>query len=137
MLRQASVDRKVLNLLCDQMTSLGDDEIAGHICFMAHQVAEKALKAGMCAVCGLDDSGLRDHALTRHAHALEAEKPHETRLLCYHSASLETYYLDTRYSYRHIPPAIPADVFSPARALQAKEHAENIYSTISSLLDCI
>ena len=132
-LRQATVDRKVLNLLCDQMMSLDDDEIAGHICFMAHQVAEKALKAGMYAVCGLDDSGLRDHVLTRHAYALQTEKPRETLLLAHHTASLETYYLDTRYPNRHSPPTIPADVFSPARALEAKEHAENIYSIVVSL----
>ena len=133
-LRQATVDRKVLNLLCDQMMSLDDDEIAGHICFMAHQVAEKALKAGMYAVCGLDDSGLRDHVLTRHAYALQTEKPRETLLLAHHTASLETYYLDTRYPIRHSSPTIPADVFSPARALEAKEHAENIYSIIVALL---
>ena len=70
-LQQESVERKVLNVLCDQMSSLGDDEIAGHVCFMAHQVAEKVLKAGMYAVCGLDDKGLKDHALTRHAYALQ------------------------------------------------------------------
>ena len=134
-LRQATVDRKVLNLLCDQMSSHGDDEIAGHVCFMAHQVAEKVLKAGMYAVCGLDDSGLRDHVLTRHAYALQTEKPLETSLLAHHSASLETYYLDTRYPNRHSPTTIPADVFTPIRALEAKEHAESIYSIIVSLFD--
>ena len=133
-LRQATVDRRVLNLLCDQVTSLGDDEIAGHVCFMAHQVAEKALKAGMYAVCGLDDSGLRDHVLTRHAYALQTERLHETHLLAHHTALLEAYYLDTRYPNRHLPPTIPADVFSPARALEAKEHAEKIYSIIASLI---
>ena len=132
--RQATVDLRVLNLLCDQMTLRGDDEIGGHVCFMSHQVAEKALKAGMYAVCGLDDSGLRDHALTRHSYALQTEKPLETHLLAHHSASLETYYLDTRYPNRHMSPTIPADVFSPARALEAKEHATNIYSIITALL---
>ena len=134
--RQATIDCKVLKLLCDQMTIFGDDEIAGHVCFMAHQVAEKALKAGMYAVCGLDDSGLKDHVLTRHAYALQTENPHHTALLASYTAPLETYYLDTRYPNRHLPPTIPADTFSPARALQAKENAENIYSIIELLLGC-
>ena len=134
-LRQATVECKVLNVLCDQMTSLGDDEIAGHVCFMAHQVAEKVLKAGMYAVCGLDDRGLKDHALTRHAYALQTEKPIETVLLAHHTVSLETYYLDTRYPNRHSPPTIPADIYSSVKALEAKEHAENIYSIIVTLFE--
>jgi sacsin len=134
--RQATVDCKVLGVLCDQMMSLDDDNIAGHVCFMAHQVAEKALKAGMYAVCGLDSSGLKDHALTRHAYALQTENPGHTLLLASYTVSLETYYLDTRYPNRHSPPTIPADTFSPATALQAKENAENIYGIIETLLGC-
>ena len=124
-LQQESVERKVLNVLCDQMSSLGDDEIAGHVCFMAHQVAEKVLKAGMYAV--------KDHALTCHAYALQTEKPVEIVLLAHHTVSLETYYLDTRYPSRHSPPTIPADMYSSVKALEAKEHAENIYSIIVTL----
>ena len=136
-LRQATVDLKVLNLLYNRMSLGADDDIAGHICFMAHQVAEKVLKAGMYAMCGLDEMGLRDHELSRHACALQTEKPRETQNLCYHSRSLETYYVDTRYPNRHIPPDIPAVVYSSARAEEAKEHATNVFSIVQSLFDSL
>ena len=84
-LQQESVERKVLNVLCDQMSSLGDDEIAGLSLLI-------------------------------------------TLFLLKHS-----YYLDTRYPNRHSPPTIPADMYSSVKALEAKEHAENIYSIIVTL----
>ena len=134
-MQQAAVDRDVLLVLYDKMMSSNNDRIAGHVCFMAHQVAEKALKAGMYAICGLDESGLKDHSLARHAYALQTEKPQETPNLAHHAVSLESYYLDTRYPNRHSPPKIPADIYSIAVAEQAKEHAATIFCTVQPLID--
>ena len=136
-LLQAAVDRDVLFILFEQMKSCNNDKIAGHVCFMAHQLAEKTLKAGMYAICGLDEKGLKDHALTRHAYALQTEKPHETLYLAHHSASLENYYLDTRYPNRHPLSTIPADVYSSATAEEAKDHAASIYGIVESLFDTL
>ena len=133
--RQATVDERALILFYNQMTSLDDDSIAGHVCFMAHQLAEKSLKAGMYAICGLDDKDLKNHVLSRHAYALQTEKPLETSNLAYHATCLETYYLDTRYPNRHPSPTIPASVYSMATAEEAKEHATNIFAIVQSLLD--
>ena len=136
-MRQATVDYEVLTILHRQMSDGGHDNIAGHVCFRAHQVAEIALKAGMFAVCGLDAQGLNDCSLTRHAFALQTERPTETHNLAQHAVSLENYYLDARYPSQHTPPVIPADAHTPTEAEQAKEHAEHIFVTIRSLIDNI
>ena len=132
---QANTDHEVMMVLYKQMEISGNNKIAGHVCFLSHQVAEKSLKAGMYAICGLDEKGLKDHALTRHAYALQTERPLETQHLAYHTSSLENFYLDTRYPNRHIPPSIPATVYTREIAQEATKHATNIYSTINSLFD--
>ena len=132
---QAKYDHRLLIIVYDQMTSLNDNTIAGHVCFLAHQVAEKALKAGMYAFCGLEERNLKDYVLARHAYALQTEKPGETLNLACHASSLEKYYLDTRYPNRHVSPAIPALAYSLSEAEEAKEHGTKIFSIISSLFD--
>ena len=132
---QATVDHEVMLMLYQQMESSNNDKIAGHVCFMAHQVAEKSLKAGMYAICGLDEKDLKDHALTRHAYALHTERPLETQNLASLTISLESFYLDTRYPNRHPSPAIPAREYSSTTAQEATEHATSIYTTIKCLFD--
>ena len=132
--RQATVDHKALSLFYDMMISQNDSSIAAHICFLAHQLAEKSLKAGMYAYCGLEEKYLKVHELKRHACALQTEKPLETIHLALNAVALENYYVDTRYPNRHDPPTIPADVFTVAMAKAANEHATNIFDTIKSLL---
>ena len=134
-LRQAAVDKKALIVFYDQMISLNDATLAGHVCFLAHQLAEKTLKAGMYAICGLDSRSLNDHALNRHACALQTEKPVEASNLLHHADSLEHHYVETRYPNRHWPPTIPADVYSLTSATEAKEHAIEIFITVSALFD--
>ena len=76
--KQAIYDQQLLIAIYDQMISLNDTSIAAYVCFLAHQVTEKALKAGMYAFCGLDE---RDHVLTRHAYALQTEKKNNGNLI--------------------------------------------------------
>ena len=133
---QARYDHKLLIMVYDQMISLNDDWIAGHVCFLAHQLAEKSLKAAMYAFCGLEANDLNNHdALTRHARALQTEKPTETLNLDSHAASLESFYLDTRYPNRHIPPDIPALAYTLTTAEEAKEHGIKVFSIVESLFD--
>lgn len=117
-------------MVYDQMIALNDSTVAGHVCFLAHQLAEKALKAGKYAICGLEERSLKDHELYRHACALQTEKPIEAANLPDHAHSLESYYLDTRYPNRHMAPTIPASAFSLATAVEAKEHAVEILNTL-------
>ena len=66
--RQAEVEYEVL---CDIYTTASNSKVY----FMAHQVAEKALKGGVYALCGMDAAGLKDHDLTRHARAIQTVWP--------------------------------------------------------------
>ena len=80
----------------------------GYVCFMAHQVAEKALKGGVYALCGMDGGGLRDHDLIRHAGVLHTVNPDKTKDLVRDCGPLNDYYLNTRYPNRCPNTKIPA-----------------------------
>ena len=130
-IRQARDD---YNALCDiyaKMTT--SPKHAAYVCFMAHQVAEKALKGSMYVVCGLGSNGLYAHSLTNHALALEATRPEAMARISQFSKPLErrNYYLDTRYPNRVNPPDTPSEIFAIAQkekgvADEAKNCAENI-----------
>ena len=128
-LKQARIDYEVMN---EQITLT--QRYAGHICFMAHQVAEKALKGGKYIVCGLGQNSLKNHNLTNHAYALQAEKPVKLAGLSTYSAPLEHYYLNTRYPNRVSPPQIPSDMYSMKEADAAKHNAKKILTMMESLV---
>ena len=130
--KQARVDYKAMCTLHEQMAY--SPKLAGHVCFMSHQVAEKALKGGKYAVCGLGEKGLKTHSLTDHAYALQAERPEVLHGLSGFTVSLESYYLDTRYPNRVSPPDTPSDRYTTAEADQAKCNAENILKMIESIV---
>ena len=103
---------------------------------MAHEVAEKALKGGMYAKCGLGEKSLKSHSLTPLAYALEAMVPSLTQGLAGHALPLEDYYLDTRFPSRYPgSTTIPADHYSPEDAQQAKENAETILDIMKALVN--
>ena len=129
-MRQAEVDYSVL---CDIHSTARTTNRYGHVCFLAHQVAEKALKGGVYALCGMDGRGLIDHNLIRHAYALQAVKSSETRGLVEHCTPLESYYLDTRYPNRW-PTNIPSDHYTAGDANQAKDHAKEVLFVVKSIM---
>ena len=92
--RQAVVDCKALEALLTNAQR--DDELSSHVCFMAHQVAEKALKGGMYATCGLGENSLKSHNISPLAHAMEAVRPVKACGLAALTSPLEPYYFDTR-----------------------------------------
>ena len=131
--RQAEVD---YNVLCEIHSTANSSNGYAHVCFMAHQVAEKALKGGVYALCGLDGRGLIDHNLSRHSYALQAAKPGQTIGLAQYCVPLESYYLKTRYPNRWPGPTdIPSDHYTEENADQAKEHAEAILNIVKSILE--
>ena len=69
---QAESDLEALNTLLKVVDRAG--RVCCQVCFLAHEVAEKALKAGKYVVCGLDPGSLTNHNLTSHAIGLEQEK---------------------------------------------------------------
>ncbi len=99
---------------------------AAHTCFLAHEVAEKALKAGKYATSGLDPGSLMFHHLVGHAGALEQMEPRLTTGLRTNARALENYYTETRFPNRYTPPCVPADRFTPDQARDAHRIAEKI-----------
>ena len=128
---QAKTD---FNVLCSIHDWVSDTNGYGYVCFMAHQVAEKALKGGIYVFCGMDDRGLRDHKLGRHAHALVTVVPVETVDLIQSSIPLESYYLDTRYpncwsGYRDTP----ADHYTEHHADVARRNAKRVLDIVKNI----
>ena len=130
-LKQAEHDLTALQVLLREVNSKRG--VCAHVCFMAHQVAEKALKAGMYKLIGLHSSVLRWHQLNRHASAIEQVKPRITRGLRVMVRSLESYYLDPRYPNRYTPAKVPSDKYSVGEAMQAERIAENVLNIIKRL----
>ncbi len=108
--------------------------ICGIICFMAHQVAEVALKGGMYYVCGgLDQRYLRSHNICPLVHILQSERPGETHGLVNHVTSLENYYLTPRFPNLWEDGIVPADMYFYEQAKQAKDNAEAILRNIQRI----
>ena len=132
--KQAKVDYEILlriyNNIIPQYT-------AGysHVCFMAHQVVEKALKGAVYALCGMDGRSLKDHHLSRHASILQAIRPNQTAGLLQHCITLETYYLKTRYP-NHWPTVtkIPSDFYTCREADEAKDHANAVLDIVTMIM---
>ena len=127
--RQAEVDFKVL---CDIHSTASNSKGYCHVCFMAHQVAEKALKGGMYAMCVVSRGSLTSRNLTTYAHALQTVTAQASDLPR-HSAPLEDYYLNTRYPNRW-PTGAPYEHYTPDDADSAKEHAEALLGIVRDIL---
>ena len=130
-LRQATDDYEMLCLNHCQMTTT--PKLACLVCFLAHQVAEKALKGGKYIVCGLGDKGLNSHSLTDHAYALQMEKPHQLQGLPALTAPLENYYEASRYP-NPVNAQIPSEKYTVAEADEAKTNAEKVLEMMRVLM---
>ena len=91
--QQTEVDMEVLNTVLMNVNAYPDH--AGHVCFLAHEVAEKALKAGKYATCGLHSGSLQHHQLAGLARALEQVEPELTSGLYTSALALEKLLSDT------------------------------------------
>jgi sacsin len=107
-------------------------KLSAHVCFMANQVAEKALRAGMYALIGLQPLDLMHHDLRGFAEKIEA-KSNATGLK--EATAFLNHYLDTRYPNRYGPPhKVPANEYEREDAVQAKRHAEKLLQDIRPLV---
>ena len=131
-IRQAEADLKALQLLQDHTNH--HPQVCAHVCFHAREVAEKALKAGMYAVCGLHPESLRYHDLDGHAGALEQERPALTIGLKVYASSLRNHYLKSRFPNQYHPPTAPSDVYTQDQARDAKQKAEMIFDMMKEVL---
>ena len=131
-LRQACID---FGVLLTNFSHASDNNGYAHVCFMAHQVAEKALKGAVYALCGPDARTLVDHNLSRNALALQTVKPKETYDLPLHCSPLECHYLNTRYPNRW--PGYtdaPSDHYDQEEAETAKNHADKVLRVVQLIM---
>ena len=131
-IKQAEADLNALQVLQDHTNHL--PQVCAHVCFLAHEVAEKALKAGMYAVCGLHPESLRYHDLYSHAGALEQERPALTFGLRVYASSLKNHYLKPRFPNQYHPPTAPSDVYTQDQARDAKQKAQKIFDMVTEVV---
>ena len=131
--QQAEIDFKALEKLLEGAQS--DLQLASHVCFMAHEVAEKALKGGMYAVCGLRAEHLVVHDICLLARTLKSEKNEIALDLPSFTTPLSRYYLDTRFPNRYSPSAVPSRCYSLDDALEAHRNAKNILKIVVQLVE--
>ena len=128
--KQAEHDLKALYVLFQSHSQ----ELYAHVCFMAHQVAEKALKAGMYKLIGLELEDLMHHELVRYARTIEAINA-GAQGLEESACSLMNYYLNPRYPNRYGPShSIPSDNFTRDQAIRAMEKADKIMQIIGHIV---
>ena len=124
-MRQAKSDLQAMK----DLFSLSEEEVSSQVIFMAHQVMEKALKAGMYALLGLNEIYLKRHELNVHARTLSSCEGSLSQLNNLVS-NMEKYYLDTRYPNRHTRPDAPVDKYSLHQASDITKCAEKVYDLI-------
>ena len=129
-IKQAEVD---FDVLCCIHDSLSNNTFCGHVCFMAHQVAEKALKGGAYFLCGLENDVLHGHHLTKLARILETVHQANTDNLVRSAMSLENYYLDTRYPNRWPAHTAPSGHYYKEQADEAKERARRVLDIVKNI----
>ena len=130
-LEQAGSDLQILKYLCNSGIR---SSTAHHICFLAHQVAEKSLKAARFAVLGVDEHSLRIHDLKIHATALESKGLLPKGKLSTRVMPLEPHYLYTRYPNCYKPHEAPMWKYKKEHARDAMRRAEQVYRLSKAIL---
>ena len=132
-LRQANSDLKAMNILKNEVIH---EPVSCQVMFMAHEIVEKALKAGMYALIGINSNSesLKTHNLTSHARALSSVKPGQLASLPQLATSMEPFYLETRFPNRYPRPTAPVDIHKPDQAFAAADCAEKIFELIDKIV---
>uniref|UniRef100_A0A1X7TK44 Uncharacterized protein n=1 Tax=Amphimedon queenslandica TaxID=400682 RepID=A0A1X7TK44_AMPQE len=106
-LKQAECDLKAM-LILNQ-----NEGMQCQVLFLCHETCEKALKAGMYKLVGLNSAYLKSHELLTHAYAIAGMKGGDWAELpsLVHTIETEQYYLKTRYPNQHYPSVAPVDIY--------------------------
>jgi sacsin len=132
--RQALVDEKALKTLLQEARI--DATLSCHVCFLAHEVAEKALKGAMYATCGLRAELRENHNIIPLAHAIEQVKPEIANGLIALAQPLEpTYYEDTRFPKQNLSPSPPYEKFTLQNAEEAEACAAGILKIVKDIVE--
>ena len=108
---QAESDLEAMLLLSQQIHYR--KRVQCQVLFLAHEVCEKALKAGKYLLVGLNPASLKTHDLYPHACAIAGLKGSEWNELPNLVYAVEPYFLKPRYPNQHHPSSVaPVDVYS-------------------------
>ena len=131
-IRQAKIDFHDLQSCLEQTNNGGKYSL---VCFLAHQVAEKALKGVLIALCGLDDTEMESRTLLNHANILCNLRPQEALNIPEICVPLVPYYQKTRYPNQW-PGCTdaPSDHYDQDDAEQAMKNAQEILGIIISIM---
>ena len=141
-LKQAQSDCEVMRIDKREMVTSSANTVC-QVIFLAHEVVEKSLKAGMYALVGLNPSSLTNHELRCHAQSICSQRPAGYSLngqgrmsvsLVTIATSISHYYLDSRYPNRHPEYLAPVDVYSLADAEEAADYAEMVIEFITRIV---
>ena len=143
-IKQAEYDYAALKVLiasCQIDDDLGaatlassqpDEKTCASTCFMCHEVAEKSLKAGMYAKCGIGESTLKNHNVVSPARAL-------IQMGCEIDVNdaifLENFYYHPRFPSCHPPPTVPGEKYVINTAKQAFDAATRIYEAMKKVVE--
>ena len=134
-LEQAKYDFNVMETVYEK--SITDVTVSAHVCFLAHQVAEKSLKGGMYAKNGLRPTALKNHELTSHACALEQLASVHALGLSESARLLQSkdFYLKTRYPNRFgAEHKVPSLQYTQEEATEAYQAGKKIYNIVRTIV---
>ena len=102
------------------------------LCFMSHEVAEKSLKAGMYATCGMGNATLKNPNIVHPAHAL-------VQMGCKINVGdadfLENFSTKTRYPHEYSSTILPGEKHAMTTAEDAFNAATRIYEVMKNLVE--
>ena len=135
---QAEYDQRVMKAVLENVSSEENPQprYSAHVCYLACQVAEKAIKAGMYQVCGFQSDEQTHHKFVGYAGALEQERGTQASGLQGLARTLEDYYDKSRYPNAFSPHTAPStlDYFGPSRAREAEMAASQIFEIIRKIV---
>ena len=129
-IKQAEYDYIALSVLNSAIEN--DERASASACFMSHEVAEKSLKAGMYAKCGIGEVTLKNPDLVIPARTLVQERcPIDVG----DAILLENFFSNTRYPYCYPSPIVPGEKYLSSTAREAFLAATRIYEAMKQLIE--
>ena len=130
--RQAIADHYALQVLLKEAeTNLC---LLCHVCFMAHEVAEKALKGAMLATCGLQNKQRSNHNIVPLACAVEQTEPEKARGLSTLAEPLKSTYKDETRFPKEESASTPYERFTHGTAMEAERCATRILEIVRDIV---
>ena len=131
-LKQAWSDCEAMRIL---KSELYQSRVSCQVIFLAHEVIEKALKAGMYKLVGLNPSSLVNHELYCHARAICSQRPGRFVSLIDIASQMGSYYVKSRFPNQHPLYDAPVDVYNESHAITAAEYAEMVIKFIDEVVN--